>query len=55
MSGEHGRSGEVVIHESDRDGCGMILYLLREGIGQARKAANAHSHAEILALYIASA
>lgn len=44
---------EIVVHEPKRDRCRVILYLLGERVGQAGEPANAHSHAKVLALYIA--
>ncbi len=44
------RPTEVVVREMDRHGCGMVLDLLREGVGQASEPTHAHPHGEVLAL-----
>jgi hypothetical protein len=41
---------EVVVEVVERDRKSVVLKLLREGVCEARKAADAHSHGEILAL-----
>lgn len=40
--------GEVVMHEVERDGMGLVLDLLAERIGQPRHPAHAHPHREVL-------
>ena len=43
----------VVVDGVKRDGTGMVLQLLREGVGQPSEATHAHSHREVVALDIA--
>lgn len=43
--------GEIVVHEVEGHGMGLVFYLLAERIGQARHPSHAHSHREILSLY----
>ena len=42
---------EVIVHEVDRYGMGLILDLFAEGIGQSGHPAHAHPHREILPFY----
>ena len=46
-------SREVVVHEVQGDGVGVVLYFLAEGVGQPREPTHLHSHREVLALDIA--
>lgn len=46
---------EVVIHEPESDGSGMIFELFRETIRQTSKAPNTHSHGKVLALHVGRA
>ena len=43
---------EIVVHEVNRDGMGVILGFFREGIRQPREAPHSHPHVEILPLGI---
>ena len=46
-------SGEIVIHEVQGDLIGVVLDFLREGVGEAGKAAHRHTHREVLAFNVA--
>jgi len=45
--------GEVVMHVVERERRLMVVHLFGEGVGQAREAAHAHPHREVLALHVA--
>jgi hypothetical protein len=48
-------AAQIVVGHVERHGRTVIVQLLRERIGEARKAAGAHAHREIAALHVARA
>jgi hypothetical protein len=48
-------SGEIVVYGVDRNHRRVILNFLTESVRQSRKAPHAHSHAQVVALYIGRA
>ncbi len=44
---------EIIIHEVDRYGMGVVLDLLLEGFGQPGEPAHVHPHGQVLALNVA--
>ena len=46
-------TGEIVVHEVEGKGEGVILQLLAEGVGQPREATHRHAHRQVVPLGVA--